>query len=99
VVVTSTYTPKYRTDSTVPTEAIPVTNGLDGDHIPSSLLWDLQITYLPQGVHWLADSTFTLGVRNLFDRMPPFRSDGVSFYSRFDDPRMRFVYLRAEKRF
>jgi hypothetical protein len=37
-------------------------------------------------------------VRNLLDRDPPFRSDaGAGFYSRYEDPRGRFVSLQIKK--
>lgn len=98
------YTPPYRTESTTPTAALPAATGLDGDLIGSSTRWDLQAGYTVSGRRepglrgWLAGTTWTLGVRNVFDTEPPYRSDGTSFYSRFDDPRMRFVYLRAQWR-
>jgi iron complex outermembrane receptor protein len=98
------YTPRYRTESTTPTPTLPAATGVDGDFIGSSTRWDLQVGYtVPSGRftglrRWLSDTSCTLGMRNLFDREPPYCSDGTSFYSRFDDPRMRFVYLRAQWR-
>jgi outer membrane receptor protein involved in Fe transport len=98
------YTPQYRTETTTPTATLPGATGLDGDFIGSSTRWDLQVGYSVGPKRegswrdWLADTTWTLGVRNLLDTEPPYRSDGTSFYSRFDDPRMRFLYLRAQWR-
>ena len=71
--------------------------------IGSSMRWDLQAGYTVSGKTgtwraWLADTTWTLGVRNVFDRAPAPQSDGTSFYSRLDDPRMRFVYGRVQWR-
>lgn len=100
----TSYTPRYRTESTKPTPALPGASGIDGDTIGSSTRWDLQLGYEVQpnrdpGLRrWLAGSTWTLGVRNLFDTAPPYRSDGTSYYSRFEDPRMRFVYVRTQWR-
>ncbi len=98
-----TYTPPYRTESTTPSAALPGATGLDGEFIGSSTRWDLQLGYTAgrgeRGLRrWISDTTWTLGVRNVFDTEPPYRSDGTSFYSRFDDPRMRFVYVRAQWR-
>jgi outer membrane receptor protein involved in Fe transport len=98
------YTPPYRTESTTANPALPGATGIDGDFIGSSTLWDLQVGYAVSGRReaglrrWLAGTSWTLGVRNLFDTEPPYRSDGTGFYSRFDDPRMRFVYVRAQWR-
>jgi iron complex outermembrane receptor protein len=98
-----TYTPPYRTETTTPTAALPAATGLDGDFIGSSTRWDFQTGYSVRGrregiQRWFSDTTWTLGVRNVFDAEPPYRSDGTSFYSRFDDPRMRFLYLRVQWR-
>jgi hypothetical protein len=39
-----------------------------------------------------------LNVRNLLDDDPPFRSEATGgFYSRFDDPRGRFLSLEVKK--
>jgi hypothetical protein len=99
-----TYTPRYRTDSTTPTATLPGATGLDGDSIASSTRWDLQVGYAVDGRResgrrsWLANTLWTIGVRNVFDAEPAYRSDGTSFYSRFDDPRMRFIYARVQWR-
>ncbi|HEY1107596.1 MAG TPA: TonB-dependent receptor plug domain-containing protein, partial [Opitutaceae bacterium] len=102
--LSASYTPRYRTESTKPTPALPGASGIDGETIGSSTRWDLQIGHEIQphrepGLRrWLSGSTWTLGVRNLLDTTPPYRSDGTSFYSRFEDPRMRFVYVRTQWR-
>ncbi|MCX6955281.1 MAG: TonB-dependent receptor [Verrucomicrobia bacterium] len=101
--VTAAYTPHYRSETTTPTAALPSATGVDGDWIGSSTRWDLQAGYtVPRAAHgarsgW-SDTTWTLGIRNVFDRAPAVRSDGTSFYSRLDDPRMRFVYGRVQWR-
>ena len=92
--VTTSYTPPYHTESTAPTPGGLSATGIDGELISSSTRWDLQLGYtvrrdgaMARRYGWLVDTTWTLGVRNVFDREPPARSDGTSFYSRFDDPR------------
>jgi outer membrane receptor protein involved in Fe transport len=98
------YTPRYRTETTTPTAVLPAATGLDGDFIGSSIRWDFQVGGSIHSARaaafrrWFSDTSWTLGVRNVFDREPAYRSDGTSFYSRFDDPRMRFVYVRAQWR-
>lgn len=98
---TANYAPPYRTESTTPTPALPAATGVDGEFVGSSTRWDLQVGYTPRArrrAAWLSGTTWMLGVRNIFDRAPPHRSDGTSFYSRFDDPRMRFIYARVQWR-
>ena len=60
--------------------------------------WDAQLAY--SGV---ADLTLAVGVRNLFDRAPPFSNQTVDFQVGYDptyaDPRGRVWYLRANHRF
>ncbi len=55
---------------------------------------DLQATY-----SGLKNLHLTLGVRNLFDRDPPYTTQSLSFQSGYDpqygDPRGRSIYLRA----
>jgi hypothetical protein len=98
------YTPRYRTETTSPTATLPGATGLDGDYIGSSIRWDLQAGYsiapgrTPGVRGLLSDTTWTVGVRNILDAAPPYRSDGTSFYSRFDDPRRAFVYVRVRWR-
>lgn len=81
------------------------------NRIDDSLTTNLQVTYdfrgstsdsgwrrLVQGTQW------TLGVNNVFDNEPPYvlNPGGQSFrsyYSTFDDPRGRYLYLRVKKSF
>jgi hypothetical protein len=103
--LTARYTDKYYTDQTRPTPSIPTASGLDGDHIPSVITWDLQLGYKfayaadRRGWRsWFTGTQWILNVRNLLDRDPPFRSDaGAGFYSRYEDPRGRFVSLQIKK--
>lgn len=84
------------------TAATAADTALSG-HVAPSTLFDLQITYGPTArprhsiLRFFGRTTWSLGVRNLFDQMPAYRFDGVSFYNHFEDPRMRFVYLRVEQ--
>ena len=102
---TARYTDMYFTDTTRPTPGIPTANRLDGDHIPSALYYDLQVSYsIPyadRSSGWrrlVAGTKWTLNIRNLLDDDPPFRSEATGgFYSRFDDPRGRFVSLEVKK--
>ena len=101
--ITAGYTPRYQTETTRPTPALPNATGVDGDWIGSSLRWDLQLGYaIPRETRfarsWFSATTWTLGVRNVFDRSPAPRADGTSFYSRLEDPRMRFIYGRVQWR-
>ncbi len=104
--VTSRYLSSYRTQENSPTPYYPKASGIDGDKTSSSINWDFQLGYefpyappstqrahrrLLAGTHW------TLGVRNLFDHAPAYVSDGVSYYSRLEDPRQRFFTLRVQK--
>lgn len=79
--------------------------------VDNSLTTNLQVVYnLPFGTtvdRWLGllqGTQWTLGMNNVFDREPPyvFNPGGQnfrSFYSTFDDPRGRYVYLRIRKTF
>lgn len=70
----------------------------DFEKVSSSTLWDLQLNYVTSRASWgRGRTTLTLGVRNLFDRAPSYQTDGVAFYSHFEDPRMRFIYLRVQQ--
>ena len=70
----------------------------DLETVSSSTLWDLQVNYITSRTGWRRGrTTWTLGVRNLFDRAPSYRTDGLAFYSHFEDPRMRFIYLRVQQ--
>ncbi|HEY8509244.1 MAG TPA: TonB-dependent receptor [Steroidobacteraceae bacterium] len=105
--LTGRYTGWRWTPTTAPSPSYPGAFALDGDRIPSSLLWDLQIGYeRPLGsgsegrVAGLLDGTrITLGAINLFNEEPAFVSDGYSFYNGVEDPRQRVVYLQVRKSF
>lgn len=104
--VTATYIHSYQAASTTPSPAFPTGNSLDGERIPSALLWDLQLSYEIPAMggtsgwsHWLSNTKYTLGVRNVFDKVPAFRTDIYSYYSRYEDPRQRFVSLQVKKSF
>lgn len=107
--VTGRYLSPYtaKTLYTVPRgESTTFAEVFDVSGVGSSAVWDVQlIRQAPErrdGNAWdraFGAMTWTFGVRNLFDRMPPYRADGVAFYSRFDDPRMRFVYVRIQRTF
>ena len=47
--------------------------------------------------NWLSGTKWTLGCLNVFDRQPPMVSDGTSFYSRYADPRQRYLYVQIKK--
>lgn len=103
--LTARYTDKYYTDATRPTPALPTATRIDGDHIGSAVYYDLQIGYkIPYGQGargwrtWVQGTQWTLNIRNLLDRDPPFRSDSLGgYYSRFDDPRGRFISVEIKK--
>ncbi|HRJ46499.1 MAG TPA: TonB-dependent receptor [Opitutaceae bacterium] len=103
--LTATYINSYTANTTTPSSAFPTGNGLDGDRIASATLWDLQLTYqIPAGrgidrgwQSWFNDTKWTLGVRNVLNKEPAFRTDTYSFYSRYEDPRQRYVTLAVKK--
>lgn len=100
--VTGRYTDSYKTNTTAPSPAFPNATGIDGRHIDSSLVWDVQlgyrIAYNANARSWrgaFAGTQWTLSVQNVLNRMPPWNSSG--FYSRYSDPRMRYVSLQVKK--
>lgn len=106
--VTSRYIGIRSTSTTTPTESYPGASGIDGDHIPSILRWDLQAGYeIPyqkgdssgSWKRWLNGTKFTVGVLNVFNGEPAFVTDGSGFYNSADDPRQRYVYLQIKKSF
>jgi outer membrane receptor protein involved in Fe transport len=84
-----------------------------GAAVDDSLTFNLQASYeIPfeqqgarQGLRrFLSGTQWTLGVNNIFDFDPPYvQNPGnqgfPSFYSLFDDPRGRYVYVRIKKTF
>jgi len=47
----------------------------------------------------LADTEFSLGVKNLFNQAPPIDMSRRHYYSSFGDPRMRRIYANVKKTF
>lgn len=99
--LTARYIHSYFTDQTAPSPQFPTGTGVDGPHIGSELVWDLQVGYsVPHAMatgwrRFVSGTQWTLGALNLLDRLPPWHSNG--YYSRFSDPRMRYVYLQVKK--
>jgi outer membrane receptor protein involved in Fe transport len=99
---TARYTHSYKTGTTIASTQFPSGTGADGERINSDLVWDLQVAYkipysnVAQGWRkWTMGTQWTLNVQNIFDRMPPWNSSGL--YSRYSDPRMRYVSLSVKK--
>jgi iron complex outermembrane recepter protein len=100
--VSMRYIDSYVTETTAPSPQFPNASGLDGAKIGSDITWDLQFGYRiaynnqAQGIkRVLAGTNWTVGAINVLNRMPPWFSSG--FYSRYSDPRMRYVYLEVKK--
>lgn len=100
--MTARYTDSFKTTTTTPSSQFPTASGVDGDRIASDLVWDFQLGYrIPYSRaeigwrNWVAGTQWTVGVLNVFNRMPPWYSSG--FYSRYSDPRMRYVSLTIKK--
>jgi len=103
--LTATYINSYTANTTTPSSAFPTGNGLDGDRIASATLWDLQVGYQVPPTrgfdrgwkNWINDTKWTLSVRNVLNKEPAFRTDTYSFYSRYEDPRQRYITLQVKK--
>lgn len=109
--ITSRYVGHYSSAYTDPSEAFPAGYPLDGGRIPAYLHWDLQVSYevpAAAGRGWMHDivsgTRWTVGVNNAFNDQPAFASGlgglfgtGTGFYSTYDDPRQRYVYLQVRK--
>lgn len=101
--LTVRYIDHYKADSTTPSPAFPTATGFDGEYIPSATLFDFQLGYrIPVGAHtgwagWLNATQWTLGCENLFNKEPEYRTDRYGFYSRYENPRQRFVSLQVRK--
>jgi len=99
---TARYTNSYYASTTAVKPAFPTATGIDGRKIPHSTIFDAQVGFrIPAGAQgwkrWLDASEFRLGASNVLDTEPPFFSDNTGFYSRYNDPRQRFVYLQVKK--
>lgn len=92
----------YVTDTTTPTADTPDRTGVDGAKIPSTLEHDLVFNYAMPG-NWggvFSNTRWTAGVLNVFDRQPPPVSTRISmWYSGFNDPRQRVLYLQMRRTF
>jgi outer membrane receptor protein involved in Fe transport len=103
--VTARYTASYVADSTTPSVVFPTATGFDGDRLPSSTTWDLQIMRSFPAVsradrawkNWLGGTQWTLGIQNVLNKEPAYRTDRFGFYSRYEDPRQRYVSLQIKK--
>jgi len=100
--VSARYTHSFKTGTTIASTQFPTGTGVDGDRINSDLVWDLQLGYkipysnVERGWRgWVTGTQWTLNVQNVFDRLPPWNSSG--FYSRYSDPRMRYVSVQVRK--
>ncbi len=100
--VTGRYTDSYVTETTAPSVQFPTASGIDGPKIASELVWDVQIGYrIPYSNRtegwrsFISGTDWSIGALNVFNEMPPWFSTG--FYSRFSDPRMRYVYFQIKK--
>ncbi len=54
---------------------------------------------LPDSARWLSSAELQLGIRNLFDKAPPFDATDFPYYSTFGDPRMASYYVSLRKSF
>ncbi len=105
--VTARYIDDYYADSTLPSPAYPNGLGFDGARIPSAWLFDAQIRYrIPASWShdggfrsWLRGTEYTLGIENVFNKEPEYRTDRFGFYSRYEKPLQRFVSLKIKKDF
>jgi iron complex outermembrane receptor protein len=103
--LTARYVDAYSADSTVPSPAFPTATGFDGAKIGSATLFDLQFSYkIPysqasgRGVRdWVSGTQWTLGIENVLNKEPEFRTDRFGFYSRYENPRQRYVSFSIKK--
>lgn len=103
--LTARFTDRYK-DAFNSGVAVPNNNGgVDGAYIRAQLELDARLTYtFGEAEGWrgaLADTRVALGIHNLLDRRPPYLStnSGAPYYSYYNDPRMRFVYLELKREF
>lgn len=104
--LTARYTGHYKNTFNVGAGGVNLgpDQAVDGDFIDSQLEFDAQFSYRfsARETGWrgfLARTNVLLGVRNLADRRPPYTSVGGAYYSFFNDPRQRFVYLEVKRKF
>jgi hypothetical protein len=48
---------------------------------------------------FFSGTQWTLGCENLLNKEPAYRTDRFGFYSRYENPRQRFLSLQARKSF
>ncbi len=107
--VTGRYIDSYKTDSTslTPANERLFLGDFDGAEIPSSTEWDLEVGYAISDAggatagwrNWLDGTRWSLRINNVFDAEPPYITDRNGFYSRFNDPRMRYFIFSVQKMF
>lgn len=102
--IMANYTDKYKNSTTSASALFPAASGVDGEYIPSMVTFNVLLGHsIPYKAdargwrNWVSGTKLTLGCLNVFDREPPMVSDGTSFYSRYADPRQRYVYLQIKK--
>jgi hypothetical protein len=72
---------------------------------PERVVGEKAIAPKPEGSSWrwrtvLANTTFTFGIKNLVDAVPPFAADWYQGYDTQDaNPIRRFFYVSVEKKF
>lgn len=98
------YTDKFKNSTTLASALFPTASGVDGEHIPSMVTFNVHLghnvpfqTGSKGWQNWISGTRWTLGCLNVFDRQPPMVSDGTSFYSRYADPRQRYLYVQMKK--
>jgi hypothetical protein len=48
--------------------------------------------------HWLANTTLTFGINNIWDTRAPLSMNGFGFTPLFDNAMQRFFYVQLEKK-
>ena len=98
------YTDKFKNGTTTPSALFPAATGVDGEYIPSMVTFNLLVGHsVPFQSNargwrnWVSGTKWTVGCLNVLDREPPLVSDGTSFYSRYADPRQRYLYVSIKK--
>ena len=91
--------PYYRGNA----NAVPYTYWLQAqgrDKISSQLYHDMMVSHRFDGEGILSNTTVQLGIKNVFDKVPPYDAyHGNGYYSGFADMRMRSLYVSMHKRF
>jgi iron complex outermembrane receptor protein len=79
-----------------------LTNVVTGRRVPSQTLIDLQAAYAfpKEDAWWAHDLTLRAGVKNAFDKEPPFSEvTTLGYDGSLGDVRQRFVYVSLSKGF